>query len=338
LATWRAASDHPEVASTLRRLSQLHALTGAHDHALVLRKELAAQQSRSRPEANALRCRLAAIERQAERRHRQAREAAAHAQRLAIIGRLIAQTHHALSAPITQARLLAAQALACADSPNALRPLLDQISQTIDQAAGLVSQLKLFSYRSSPQPMTLSLHEALLDAWQGLDTHIGSRRADLHVSGRTQLQVWGDAQRLGIMLKVLLIELMQQACSRGAQVVIGAHIDAGDGDTVVLHIEACGGAMPCATAAAPASLGAALCMEIAAEMQGELRSAHADAATPHQKPHQKPHHTPHYRLRLPDAQGRSLHLTQTPTLALSLATSGIAMPGEGSYVAPHPQN
>jgi C4-dicarboxylate-specific signal transduction histidine kinase len=75
------------------------------------------------------------------------------------------------------------QALASAHHRVELAPLLAELSQTIDRAAGLVSQLKLFSYRSSPQPMALSLHESLLDAWKGLDTHIGSGKADLRVSG-----------------------------------------------------------------------------------------------------------------------------------------------------------
>jgi C4-dicarboxylate-specific signal transduction histidine kinase len=301
LATWRRANYQTEVIMCLGRLSDLHARNGAYHQAMALRRELAAHQSRRRREAGALRCRLAAIERQAERRRRHAQEAAMHAERLAIVGRLIAQTHHALSAPITETCRLAAQTLACANSPAALRPLLDQISQTVDSAAGLVSQLKLFSYRSSPQPMALSLHKALLDAWQGLDMHIGSGRADLHVSGRTQLQVWGDAQRLGIMLKVLFIELTQQACSNSAPVVIGAHIDAGAADTVLLHIEACRGSIPPPTAAAFPSLGAALCMEIAAEMQGELRSVRDDGAMMC------------YRLCLPDAESYLSAMGNVPT-------------------------
>jgi hypothetical protein len=122
------------------------------------------------------------------------------------------------------------------------------------------------------------------------------------------MQVWGDAQRLGIMLKVLLIELMQQACSSGAQVMIGAHIDAGDADTVLLHIEACGCSMPATAAAEPVSLGAALCMEIATEMQGELQSLRDDAAVLR------------YRLCLLDAEGRAPRLNTTAELA------------------PHPQN
>ncbi len=287
LAVWRRANYQTEVIMCLGRLADLHARSGAHTQALALRRELAAHQSRRRREAGALRCRLAAIERQAERRRRQAQEAMVHAERLAIVGRLIAQTHHALSAPIARTQDLTAQAAASALHPAALHPLLAGINQAIDSAAGLVSQLKLFSYRSSPQPMALSLHKALLDAWQGLDPHIGSGSAELRVSGQTQLQVWGDAQRLGIMLKVLLIELVRPA----AVVVISAHIDAGAGDTVLLHIEARGASAPSFTAqAAPASIGAALCMEIAIEMHGELHSVRDDGMRLC------------YRLCLPDAE------------------------------------
>jgi tetratricopeptide (TPR) repeat protein len=292
LAVWRRANYRTEVITCLGRLADLHARSGAYTQALALRRELAAHQSRRRHEAGALRCRLAAIERQAERRLRQAQEAVVHAERLAIVGRLIAQTHHALSAPIAQTQSLTAQAVAPALEPAALRPLLAGINQAIDSAAGLVSQLKLFSYRSSPQPMALSLHKALLDAWHGLDPHIGSRDADLHISGHTQRLVWGDAQRLGIMLKVLLIELMQRACSNSARVVIGAHIYAGAADTVLLHIETRRGAIPLPAAAASPSLGSALCMEIAAEMQGELCPVHDDAAMLR------------YRLQLPDAESQ----------------------------------
>jgi tetratricopeptide (TPR) repeat protein len=326
LAAWRTAEIAAGTLESLQRLAELHALNGDHRRALALRREWVLLQSRRRQEAGALRCRLAAIERQLGRRRRQAEEAAAHAQRLAIIGRLIAQTHHALSAPIGHARHLAAQALACAHSPQALRPLLDQINQAIDSAAGLVSQLKLFSYRSSPQPMALSLHQALLDAWQGLASHIGSGRADLHVSGRTQLQVWGDAQRLGIMLKVLLIELTQQPGSSGAPVVIGAHIGTGDADTVVLHIEARGRSMPAGTAAEPVSLGAALCMEIATEMRGELQPLRDDAAVVR------------YRLCLLDAEGAAPRLNTTTELTPPWVDAGITALGDPPGPAAHLQN
>jgi signal transduction histidine kinase len=272
-AAWRAAGDGNKLTICLRRLSELHARCGAYDRALALRKELAAQQGSRRHSAAALRCRLATVERQAERRRYQTKEAAVHAQRLAIIGRLISQTQHALSVPIAQTRNLAAQALACAAQPDVLRPLLAELNEVIDRAASLVSQLKLFSYRSSPQPMALSLHKALLDAWRGLEPHIGTRAADLRVEGHTQLQVWGDAQRLGIMLKVLLIDLVQQAGAGHAAMEICARIDAGDSETVWLQIHDSACAAPSAAAVCAPSLGAALCIEIAAEMSGELLSA-----------------------------------------------------------------
>ncbi len=300
LRVWRAASYQAEVIICLRRLSELHAQMGAHERALALRRELAAQQSRQRQESGALRCRLAAIQRQAERRRLQAQEVQVHAQRLAIIGRLIAQTHHALSAPIAHARFLATQALASAAQPDTLRLLLGELSQAIDRAAALVSQLKLFSYRSSPQSMALSLHESLLDAWRGLESHIGCDSAHLRVSGQTQLQVWGDAQRLGIMLKVLLIELSQQARAGAEPMLIGAHIEAGEADTVLLHIEAFGGSARCDAAAAPVSLGAALCMEIAGEMGGELQ------------PMPDPDALVRYRLRLREATGSPRDLPFEP--------------------------
>jgi hypothetical protein len=106
--------------------------------------------------------------------------------------------------------------------------------------------------------------------------------------------VWGDAQRLGIMLKVLLIELAQQASGSGAAVLISACIDAVEPHTVLLHVEACG-CSPASAAPLGPSLGAALCMEIAAEMQGELQPARNDDAV-----------LLRYRLRLPQP-GPQLH-------------------------------
>jgi hypothetical protein len=75
--------------------------------------------------------------------------------------------------------------------------------------------------------------------------------------------------------------------------VIGAHMAAGEADTVLLHIQAVGGCAASTTdPATAASLGAALCMEIAAEMRGELQSLHNDGAAPS------------YRLQLPDGAAR----------------------------------
>jgi hypothetical protein len=302
LALSRTAGDESEPSRCLQRLAKLHAQAGAYDRALACGKELQARQSRQRLQANALNCRLAAIERQADRRRYQAREALGHAQRIAVIGRLIAQTHHALSAPIERAHSLAAAALALAGQPTtapALTPALEEVSQCIDRAAALASQLKLFSYRSMPQPMALSLHDALLDAWHGLAPHLGTSAqhlATLDVADPANVHALADAQRLGIMLKVLLIELTKEAGwatgSGAAPNAVRARIESGPASTALLHIEADGFAPVHALAPTSATLGVTLCMEIAGEMGGALHAAHDGAGGGVLR----------YRLQLPDAQ------------------------------------
>jgi tetratricopeptide (TPR) repeat protein len=310
LAKWRAADIASGVWDSLERLSQILATAGNYPRALALRKEAEGLRGRQRREAAGLRCRLAVIERRIERRHREAQEAATHAQRLALIGRLIAQTHHALSTPITRIRQLADQALLAGRDAHRLRPLLAQTSQTIDHAAGLVSQLKLFSYRSSPQPMILSLHRALLDAWTGLDLHTGPRSAELRVGGLTRLHVWADAQRLGIMLKVLLIELIRQACTRDAPLVLlDAHVGGGDNDTAVLSVQAGGCREAAGAQTASTSLGTALCTEIAAEMNGELRHSRGDGGGLQ------------YMLWLPQQEAAQAELPNDPMLRAPGATA-----------------
>ncbi len=308
LALSRTTGDESEPSRCLQRLAKLHAQAGAYDQALACGNELQTRQSLQRLQTNALHCRLAAIERQADRRRYQAREALGHAQRIAVIGRLIAQTHHALSAPIERAHSLAAAALALAGqsvpSP-ALVPALEELSQTIDGAAALVSQLKLFSYRSTPQPMALSLRDALFEAWHGLAPHLGSSAqhlATLDVADPARVHAWADAQRLGIMLKVLLIELMKDAGSDTAPNALRVRIESGEASSALLHIEAGGRAPAHAKAHAPTdvqqastTLGVTLCMEIAGEMGGALHAAHDDHDSGGGR-------VLRYRLQLPDAQ------------------------------------
>jgi tetratricopeptide (TPR) repeat protein len=280
LAAFNAAGDVQEAGACLRRLAQLHAQSGNHHQALAYRKELKTAMSRQSRQGNALRSRLAAIERQAERRRYRANEALVHMQRLAVIGRLIAQTHHALNAPAERVLALARQAQAVSGGGAMLaevKPVLDEISRKIDQAAALVNQLKLFSYRSTPQPMALSLREALRSAWQGLAPHLGAgaRLAQLEVQDDAQhLRAWGDAQRLGIMLKLLLIELTQQTTSDDEPVMIRAFIEGGGADALVLRLQlAQRQGMPLRRpepAQTQGTLGVMLCREIAGEMGGAL--------------------------------------------------------------------
>ncbi len=278
LVALRAANNEPDIGRCLRRLADLRAQTGDHAAALDCCKQLATLQNHQRLEAGELRGRLAVIERESDRRRDQAHEERAHTQRLAVIGRLIAQTHHALSAPTEDAHRLTASALELSSQP-APAPLvqtLEELNQTVDRAAGLVSQLKLFSYRSAPQPTALSLRDALLGAYQSLGPHIGvsaRRLPDIDVVEDTPEQAWADAQRMGIMLRVLLIELSQWAGSIAAVTAIRARITARTPSTVSLHIEACGSADPQATADVLATLGSTLCVEIADEMGGALEAA-----------------------------------------------------------------
>jgi tetratricopeptide (TPR) repeat protein len=303
-----------DLSSCMHRMAQDYAQLGEYAGALACRREMAGLITRQRLEAAALRSRLAAIERQAERQRYRANAALVHTQRLAVIGRLIAQTHHALSAPAERVLALARKAQALSGGGAVLaevKPVLDEISRTIDQAGALVSQLKLFSYRSTPQPMALSLREALRSAWQGLAPHLGAgaRLAQLEVQDDAQhLQAWGDAQRLGIMLKLLLIELTQQAAAHDEPVMIRAYIESGGTAGVVLHLQAprrAGTPLPDAQptqtpAPALATLGVTLCQEIAGEMGGAL-----DVQTQLQT---RAGALLRYRLRLPgpDAQAREL--------------------------------
>jgi C4-dicarboxylate-specific signal transduction histidine kinase len=276
LICW-TSSNGPEYRIQLMQLALDHAALGDHVSALACRKELALRMSRQNQQAAALRARLAAIEREAERRRYRANEERTHMQRLAVIGRLIAQTHHALNVPAEQALALAQRASMSGDDAAELKPLLGELSRTIDQAATLVNQLKLFSYRSTPQPMALSVGEALQSAWRGLAPHRGAdaRLAQLSVQDDAQpLQAWCDAQRLGIMLKLLLIELTQPTDSNDEPVRIHAHIEGGDGADVVLRLQT-----PCRQGAPPSgarsqppptTLGVLLCQEIAGEMGGAL--------------------------------------------------------------------
>jgi C4-dicarboxylate-specific signal transduction histidine kinase len=309
----RNAGEESEPTRCLQRLAKLHAQAGAYDQALACGKELQARQSLQSLQANVLHCRLAAIERQADRRRYQAREALGHAQRIAVIGRLIAQTHHALSAPIERAHSLAAAALALAGQPAtapSLGSTLEELSHCIDRAAALASQLKLFSYRSMPQPMALSLRDALLSAWHGLAPHLGTSAqhlATLDVADPARVHAWADAQRLGIMLKVLLIELTKGTGSEAAPNTVRARIERGEASTALLHIEAGGRAPAHAQAATDAqqastTLGVTLCVEIAGEMGGALHAAHDE--------HDGGSRVLRYRLQLPDAPSLARELPQ----------------------------
>jgi hypothetical protein len=271
LALRRLAGDGLETTACLRRLVRLQALTQNWGAAVANQLALKAHLDQQQFLARALRCRLATLARQAERRSYQDNEAQLHSRRLAIIGRLIGQTHHALHAPIAQAHALAAMALALplpSLSTTALAALLAEVNLCIDRAGDLVSQLKLFSYRSTPQPMALSLHAAMQNAWQGLSQHVGPRVLKIELGDDAPMQAWADAQRLGILLKVLLIELSQPD---RALLVRASVAGVGLGDVCLcIQTESAQAVIHEDGQLLGPSLGITLCMEIAKEMKGNL--------------------------------------------------------------------
>jgi tetratricopeptide (TPR) repeat protein len=254
------------------RMARLLALQGRYEEALHIFGTHRQQCSQHELTERLLRCRVAAVERQAERRHQQALEIQAHGARLAVVGRLIAHTHHALNAPLS----LAHQYLAAPPgNPQELQQRMVEVNRCIDRAAALVTQLKLFSYRAVPQQMALSLHDALHEAQQGLLAQGHGTELVVSFAGDAQLLAWADPQRLGILLKVLLLELMQRYGSArvqadvqvlDGQIALSVHAQASQQAPVLLPTPPAGPQAPSSL-----SLGLSLCGEIALEMGGSFQ-------------------------------------------------------------------
>jgi tetratricopeptide (TPR) repeat protein len=269
LSHFGAIGNTKELARCQLRVANLHARQGRYQEALDMLRVHQQQHHRHDLTERLLRCRVAAVQRQAERRRLQAQEANAHGARLAVIGRLIAQTHHALSAPLSRAH----QRLAGPPgNPQALHQRMVEVNQCIDRAAALVSQLKLFSFRAAPQPMSLSLHEALCTAPQGLGVPVVVVGLPAGSADDTRHAAWADAQRLGILLKVLLIELAGLCgglpAGSAAPVLVEPALAVSATGRVTLTLE-----VPAhveANAAERHTLGLTLCTEIAEEMNGSL--------------------------------------------------------------------
>ena len=268
------------VKESAQRLAELHAQLGAYKEALAWHQEAASLQATQSGRNNALRCRLAALERQANRRGTLAREQLLHARRMMVIGRLIARIHHAMLSPLQRANeriVEVARSIDAEQSPARVVELLREAGLELDQAASLTRQLKLFSYRSTPQLSALSLEESLRSAWNGL--LLCGRPQDWSLSVTHDAggaEALGDAQRLGILLTILLIELAPQNAGQPGR-VIWAKVEPGgpaeptneggrEPTLVVLKIGVSGDL----EVAGEPSLGLALCAEIAQEMNGQL--------------------------------------------------------------------
>jgi signal transduction histidine kinase len=262
-ATHKTGGATQTALGNLKNLIDAWASSGAYRQALVYQKELRTLRAGMRLQASALRSRLDAIERHNERLRGEADKALAHSRRLVVIGRLIAQTHHALDTPVERARALTTSAQECRNCAE-LAPVIEALVQSIDSAAAVVSQLKLFTYRSAPEPAAVLLREALRQAWQDLAPHARTGGVMIQISDDPPLHAWADAQGLGILLRVLLIEITLLP----GLTALDARIQVMAADKVLLEVLATG------TAAAHHSantLGLTLCQEIALEMGGDLQ-------------------------------------------------------------------
>jgi tetratricopeptide (TPR) repeat protein len=254
---------------SVQRLATLHADCGDHAAALDWQQQAARLQATETDRNHALRCRLAALERQAKRRGAIAREQLLHARRMMVIGRLIGRIHHAMLGPLQRAdeRITQAIGAVAGSAPSQVAALLRDAGAELDQAAALTRELKLFSYRSAPQLSALSLEESLRAAWHGLRLFGRSPDWSLSVAHDADgVEVLGDAQRVGILFTILLMELAPQSAGTTGR-VIHAAVEHDSGSPVVTMTI---GVNSDIEVAAEPSLGMALCVEIAQEMDGRL--------------------------------------------------------------------
>jgi tetratricopeptide (TPR) repeat protein len=268
----------PAVHTATQRLADIYARSAAYTAALRWQREAVALRARAAVEQGALRERVARLEHQAGRRHNLAFESQQHAQRILVLGRLIGQLHLALLRPLQRTQQRVEQTLDAlsrqADVAQVLAPLQRALTQ-IDLAAALGQQLKLFSFRAAPQSSLLALDEALRSAWDGLALYGRLRGWSLglvdSVRQAQPLEAQADAQRLGILLKTLLITMTQAQPARAAYSaasgqVLWAQLRSDAPHTVALVLGV-SGHRGLALGVAGAH---ALCTELATEMGGHL--------------------------------------------------------------------
>jgi tetratricopeptide (TPR) repeat protein len=262
VARLQAAGGRLELLEAQQRLGRMLAACGRYGPALDCVRAAQANRERLHSEQARLRCRLAALEREAERSSAVQLETPAHAQRLAVVGRLMSDIHHALAIPIALTHTTLSQCIERA-SPQALNVALRRVIEQVDKAAGLARQLKMFSYRAAPQAMVVDLNEGLLEAWDGVALWRRDSARSLSVVGDLATQVRVDVQRLAVLLRILLIE-----ADRAAPVALTARIASihGSGRMELCWPRAQG---PRALQSG-GSVGLTLCREIVQEMGGRL--------------------------------------------------------------------
>jgi tetratricopeptide (TPR) repeat protein len=281
LSLWQALHDEHESLRVMRTLAMMYAQSGRYAEALQLRRAMMASVVLRQAESSAMSRRLAVIEREVDAQLADAHEKIAHAQQLSIIGRLIGQIHHALQAPIQRTRQLCVLALRAHERAAAvgapapgIPSMLAAISQSVDEAANLSRQLKIYAYRSSPITTTVSIHAALREVWHTLRPHVSERMRELRVIGDTGLHVRADSQRLGVLLTLMLIELVKRQPSHAASAVVTAAVETSDCGNVTLVLDADGESEATECDPSATALTETLCKALAAEMDATLTCTH----------------------------------------------------------------
>lgn len=260
----RAARNQSHLGATERRLAAIHASLGQHDQALHWLRQAEADNTRLQTERHEVRWSFAESDRDEKRRRSLRDEVLVHVQRLDVIGRLIAEIHHALAQPLAAVRSTLQQLLSATDlphDPERLRLALDDVIEQVDAASALVRQLKMFSYRASPQPSEVNLRLALDQAWADASLWRRGPARELAIEARHRPVVHVDAQRLAVLLRILLIEADRVTAPDD----LAATLDA-DGT-------ACHMSLGCGTgdvARVSGRVGITLCAEIAHEVGGHL--------------------------------------------------------------------
>jgi signal transduction histidine kinase len=257
----RAAQNQSHLSATERRLAALYADMGDHDCALHWIRRAHADNTRMQAERHLVRWSFAEADRDEKRRRDLPQEVLVHAQRLDVVGRLIAEIHHALALPLNVARSRLLSLLTDDGAGEPLEQGLSEVIAQVDAAASLVSQLKMFSYRASPQPSEVNPQAALAQAWKDAALWRHGPARELRIDSRVRTAVHVDAQRLAVLLRILLIEADRASTPEG----LAASIDTEE--------SMC--RMRLATTAqdlqrVSAGVGITLCAEIAGEMGGRL--------------------------------------------------------------------
>jgi len=260
----RAARNQSHLSATERRLAAVYASIGDHESALSWIRRAQVDSTRLQAERNQVRWSFAESDRDEKRCRMLRQEVLVHAQRLDVIGRLIAEIHHALAQPLSVARadlLRLINDKELATSPEDLRAALEDVIEQVDAASALVGQLKMFSYRASPQPSEVNLQLAVSQAWKDAALWRHGHLRAMVVDARHRTVVHVDAQRLAVLLRILLIEVDRAATPDD----LTATIDSGH--------SLCSMRLSCQThdlKRVATSVGITLCVEIANEIGGHL--------------------------------------------------------------------